>query len=74
MDLLTILAVIGTIAGIGSLVVDYLALRRTPKPPKPPVTGGSTLFLGANLYDDVPGLPGYDRRGRERIGFGRFGK
>jgi hypothetical protein len=62
-----------TLAGlpiaVAALVIGYLALRRTPKPPKPPFTPSCIVIEGVKM-PEPRSLPGHDR-GASRMGFNR---
>ena len=72
-DIITALTIISTVATLVGACFTYLALRRTPKPPKLPITPSCTTILGANMMDrHIEHLPTY-HPGMSRMGFGRIG-
>lgn len=70
-DLAITVAIIGValafVPAIVSNCIAYLALRRTPKLPEPPITPVCTTILGASMDNHISDLPtlhrgmGFDR-------------
>jgi hypothetical protein len=58
-DLTTALAIITVITAIVGTGIAYLALRRTPKLPKPPFTLSCMRILGAGISEHIDHLPTY---------------
>jgi hypothetical protein len=69
-DITTALAIIAAVAAIVGPVIAYLALRRTPKLPEPPITPSCTTILGADISKHIDHLPTYSP-GMKRMGLDR---